>query len=395
MCFSTIVCLIQNKVVPLHVIPPERIMLDLTFTYHTATEDITITGFIAYLLQQGEDWDIRCLEADARDYHAQQYARMHPTIALQQELQWWLDFVDEERLELFSLRDELINAGLSYLQWRVHEQITPLSDSDKLNTDMAIRLDEQHELYKAGDALGLFDQHTQAPLLLIHGFPAQLLTYAAATTMDMYILQEDITHPIEWVESIIGWLQSPPTIWMNHVQFAIPDVYQLYETYLANALAQWEVDNRRRYQSGLPQTRYFMTRLLEQTQMECEEAARCLSEYLSVEQSASFARYLTECQQFIQDRVKTKRKERSDELRQYYNSKTGGKSRHLITRRLHEAVMHPTAPAAELAKVVKQMISQKVLVADIRPHTHFIRVINKTFATDINHDSFSKHFRRR
>ena len=369
-------------------------MLDLTFTYHTATEDITITGFIAYLLGKGDEWDIRCLEADARDYHTEQYARMHPTIALQQELQWWLDVVDDERLDDLSQRDDLIGAGLIYLQWRVHEQITPLSDSDKLNTEMVIRLDEQHELYKVGDALGLFAQQALEPQLLIHGFPAQLLTYAAATTVDTYILQEDIADPMEWVESMLAWLQSPSTIWMSYVQFAIPDVYRLYETYLATAQAQWEVGNRRRYLSGLPQTRYFMPKLLEQTRMECEEAARSLSEYLSAEQSAAFMRYMTECQQFIQDRVKTKRKERSDELCQYYTAKAVGKSRHLITRRLHEAAMHPTTPAAELARVVQQMIDQKVLVADIRPHTHFIRVINKAFATDINHDSFSKHFRR-
>ena len=370
-------------------------MLDLTFTYHTASEDIIITGFIAYLLQLGGEWDMRCLEADARDYHTQQYARMHPTIALQQELQWWLEFADDERLDGISQREELLGAGLTYLQWRVHEQITPLSDSDKLNIEMVIRLDEQHELYKVGDALGLFDEQAQAPLLLIHGFPAQLLTYAAATTIDTFILQEDIANPMEWVDGLLGWLQSPSAMLMSHVQFAIPDVYRLYETYLATAQAQWEVGNRRRYQSGLPQTRYFMPKLLEQTRMECEEAARSLSEYLSVEQSAGFVRYMTECQQFIQDRVKTKREERSDELCQYYTAKAVGKSRHLITRRLHEAAMHPTTPAAELARVVQQMIDQKVLVADIRPHTHFIRVINKAFATDINHDSFSKHFRRR
>lgn len=70
-------------------------MLDQTFIYPTPNGDVTIHGFLAFLLQQGEDWDFRCLEADARDYHAQQYARIHPTIALQQELQWWLDFVQE------------------------------------------------------------------------------------------------------------------------------------------------------------------------------------------------------------------------------------------------------------------------------------------------------------
>ena len=74
------------------------IMQDLTYIYHTPTEDVTITGFIAYLLQQGDAWDMRCLEADAREYHALQYTRMHPTIALKQELQWWLDCALDEWL---------------------------------------------------------------------------------------------------------------------------------------------------------------------------------------------------------------------------------------------------------------------------------------------------------
>lgn len=51
-------------------------MQDLTFIYHAPAEDIPVFGFIAYLLQQGEAWDMRCLEADAKEYHAQQYARM-------------------------------------------------------------------------------------------------------------------------------------------------------------------------------------------------------------------------------------------------------------------------------------------------------------------------------
>ena len=95
----------------------------------------------------------------------------------------------------------------------------------------------------------------------------------------------------------------------------------------------------------------------------------------------------------VLEKYKTKRKERSDELCQFYNPNVPGKSRHLITRHLREAATHPTAPAAELARVVKQMISQKILVADIRPHTHFIAVVNKAFGTDIKYDSFSKHFR--
>ena len=55
-------------------------MLDITYLYHLPTADIPVTGFIAYLLQLGDAWDIRCLEADMHDYHAQQYARMNPII---------------------------------------------------------------------------------------------------------------------------------------------------------------------------------------------------------------------------------------------------------------------------------------------------------------------------
>lgn len=368
-------------------------MQDVTFIYQTPSEDIPIVGFLAYLLQQGEAWDVRCLEADAKDYHAQQYARMHPTIALRQELQWWLEVVDDERLNALPCYDELLNAGLLYLQWRVHEQITSLSDSEMLNTEMTIRVDENHAIYKVGESLGVFEYSTDSPLFVIHGFPAQLLTYAACITMDNHIRQMDIDDPITWVDSMMGWLESPSAILLAHIQFAIPDVYKLYDAYLTAAKNQWEEDNRRRYQSGKPQTRYFMNRLLEQTQIECEEAAADLSAYLSESQHAAFLNYLAECQQYICDRIKTKRKERSDELCQFYNPNVPGKSRHLITRRLREAATHPTAPAAELARVVKQMIRQKILVADIRPHTHFIAVVNKAFGTDIKYDSFSKHFR--
>ena len=368
-------------------------MQDLTFIYHAPAEDIPVFGFIAYLLQQGEAWDMRCLEADAKEYHAQQYARMHPTIALRQELQWWLDVVCDERLDNIPLRDNLVESGLIYLQWRVHEQVMPLSDTEKLNTEMTIRIDEDHAIFKLDDALGIFDYRTEEPPLLLHGFPAQLFTYAACTTMDSYIRQKDIADPLVWVDSMAGWLQSPSIIMLHHIRFDIPDVYLLYESYLAAAKAQWEEDNRRRYQSGEPQTRCFMKRLSEQIQIENEMAIADLLPYLSESQRAAFMVYLSECQQYVQDRIQTKRKERSDELCQYYDSRVIGQSRHLITRRLHEAATHPTAPAAELARVVQEMISQHALIANPRPFTHFIAVINKAFGTDIKYDSFSKHFR--
>ena len=369
------------------------IMQDLTYIYHAPTEDVPVVGFLAFLLQQGEAWDIRCLEADARDYHAQQYARMHPTVALQQELQWWMDVVNDERLDTLPNRDELLESGLTYLQWRVYEQITPLSHSEMLNAEMTIRIDENHGIYKLGYSLGVFEHSTPEPLHIIHGFPAQLLTYAACTTMDAYIRQVDIADPIAWVDSILGWLESPAVIMMCHIQFAIPDVYQLYDAYLSGAKAQWEANNHLRYQSGIPQMRYFMTRLLEQTKSECDDAIRDLLPYLSEKQHAAFMRYLTECQQYIQDRITTKRKERSDELCQYYGVNGVGKSRHIVTRELREAATHPTNPAVELARVVRRLQSQRALVADLRPLTRFIATINKAFGTNIKYDSFSKHFR--
>lgn len=369
-------------------------MRDVVFIYHTPTEDVTFLGFIAYLLHMGEAWDVRCLQADIQDYHAQQYTRVHPTIALRQELEWWCDFVEDASLCHLPLCEELGQAGLHYLRWCVNQQILPLSDSEKLNTEMTIRIDEHHVLIKFGADLGIYDRRTEEPPLVIHGFPAQLLTYAACTTMDAYIRQTYIDDPWAWVDCMIGWLQSPSCIWLRHIRFDIPDVYLLYDSFLSDAKTQWDANNRRCYHAGKPQQRYFMTQLYEQLQAESQEAIRNLADYLSAKQHAQFVRYLSECQLYIHDRIKTKRKERSDELCQYYNISVVGRSRHFVTRHLHEAATHPTSPAAELAKVVKKMIAQKVLIADIRPHTHFIAVINKAFGTKINHDSFSKHFRR-
>lgn len=43
-------------------LPGYTLMLDITYLYHLPTADIPVTGFIAYLLQLGDAWDIRCLE---------------------------------------------------------------------------------------------------------------------------------------------------------------------------------------------------------------------------------------------------------------------------------------------------------------------------------------------
>ena len=368
-------------------------MQDITYTYHTSHADVTICGFIASLLLQGDQWDIRQLEADIRDYHHQQYERIHPIIALRQELQWWYDFVDDELLYDFPLRDELANAGLIYLHAQAKQHLTPLSDADKLATEMEIYIDDTHYFYKLDDALALFEQGSgAAPTMLLKGFPAQLLTYAACTTMDTYIRQDYIADPVTWVDNMIGWLQSPAAITVQHLQFDLPDVYSLYESYVVDARARREAENRKRYESGEPQKRYFMTHLLQQTQEDCQEAQQALSAILNPMQYAALLRYMAQVQQYIRDHTQTKRKVRSDKLSQYYTI-SSKYPHHMITRRLHEAAMHPTEPAAALAKVVKQLQAKKRL-GDIRPHSHFIAVVNKTFATSIKQDSFSKHFRK-
>lgn len=369
-------------------------MLDTTYSYRTLTDEITIRGFIASLLLQGDAWDIRCLKVDMYDYHQQQYTRMDPTIALRQELQWWIDFMDAEALKQIPNRELLSEAGITYLSWRVHEQLMPLNDSDKLTCRMAIFLDQNHYFYKQEESLTLFSlEHEPTFDLLMHGFPAQLLTYAACTTVDSFLREPSISNPYLWVEIILGWLQPTPSIFLHNINFAIPDVYALYQAYLADAHQQWLADNRRRLQAGEPQTRYFMTRLLQQTKLESDEAILFASNYFNSQQQTAFAHYLSECQQYIIQNTTSKRQVRSEQLNQFYEPEALRYPRHMATRRLHEAANDPINPAAALAKMVKHLQNKKILKLDIRPHTHFIAVINKTFGTSIKHDSFSKHFR--
>ena len=68
-------------------------------TYTIPDKAITISGFVAFLLHQGQEWDMRCVEADMHDYHQQYYARMDAREALLQELHWWIDFAMDHRLE--------------------------------------------------------------------------------------------------------------------------------------------------------------------------------------------------------------------------------------------------------------------------------------------------------
>ena len=117
-----------------------------TYTYHTTDYSIPIHGFIASLLLQGEEWDIRCAESDAYDYHQAHYARMDAKSALEQELDWWWQFYKDERLLDIPCREDLISAGVSYLLWLAQDLFLPMEEVDKLTTNMAIYLDESHYL---------------------------------------------------------------------------------------------------------------------------------------------------------------------------------------------------------------------------------------------------------
>lgn len=371
-----------------------KLMKDFEYTYQVDGQPRQVYGFVAWLLQKGDDWDIRCLAADMYDYQEQQYARMDQTIALLEELRWWYAFAQDPLTPQLPQYERLKNAGVDYLRWRVNDQVQPLSDSEKLSTKMAIYVDDTSFFYKFDEAMGLHQYGDDSmPDDLIAGFPAQLLSYAACSTMDACIRQEAVSDLFAWVDNIGGWLQSPRSILLHRVQFNIPDVHLLYATYLADAKATWEADNRKRYESGEPKTRYFMTNLLERTRQECRWAAEYLQPFLSEQQMTAMVRYMAECEQYIKDHITTKRQVRSMELHQYYVKKDKRFPPHLITRQLHEAATAPVNPAAKLAKVVLLLQERGQIIRDIRPHTHFIAVINKTFHTSLHHDSFSRHFR--
>ena len=69
------------------------------FTYTPQNEGVTISGFMAFLLLQGQEWDYRCVETDIHDYHQQQYARMDAREALIQEIEWWIDAYHTEHIQ--------------------------------------------------------------------------------------------------------------------------------------------------------------------------------------------------------------------------------------------------------------------------------------------------------
>ncbi len=366
-------------------------MNNTSFTYHTETDEIVIRGFIASLLHQQERWDWRCTQKDAHDYHELHYARMDSTEALKQELAWWMDCYVDERLFAMPHYELLIRCGVSYLLWRVNETIEPLSEEEKLNTNMAIFIDGHSFLYKQHDAMMLSTETDQNAQSLIHGFPAQLLSYAACSAANAILSQKQIQDLDEWLDVLWGWLQPTPSIRLQYLSFDIPNVYDLYTAFVDTNKQAWDALNQKLYTAQQPQTRGFMQQLLKATKLEAAQAAKLLLPLLSEKQYAAFMHYMEECQVYIADHTKTRKKGRIQSMEQYWCPGITDYRKNAAVRKIKKAVADPH-PAAALAEVVHLLQKQGIL-GNIRPHTQFIAVINKLCGSNINHDSFSKYFK--
>ena len=367
----------------------------ITYTYHYTDQSILIHGFIASLLLQGEEWDIRCVESDARDYHQQYYSRMDAKSALAQEIDWWWHFYEDEHLLSVPRREDLLSAGVYYLLWQAQDLFLPMEEADKLTTDMAIYLNDDHYLYKVNDFLALFPRDGEPNLdFLLHGFAAQLLTYAASCSMEHMLTHPEEYDPILIARMIADWLQSTPTIWMDNILFDIPDVYLLYASYVDTQKTQWDADNKRRYQSQQPQVRYFMTHLLEQLRADANDAIAKLTPYLSPKQLTAYQRYLAECQQYIIDQTQTRRKPQDDSFDQFFCEGVSPYYKQKALERIRTALMQEN-PTAMLALEVKRLRDEKILLKTFHSYRRFVDILNPMFNTAIKADSFSKHFRRR
>ena len=352
---------------------------------------MAIHGFIAYLLAQEEQWDPRCSQADMQEYHQAQYARMNPMDALMQELCWWIEAEEHPALHSSPHRSALLEEGVEYLQWRVHELVQPQADIDKLNTNMAIYIDQDRYLYKMDNTLALFENDKiQYEQILLGGLPAKLLTYAACTTIEQQLSIPYFTDAYEWVDTMIGWIQPTPQIALRNLRFNLPDVYALYDTYLSDRKATWDADNRRFYSPNQTRQRSFIKQLLEESREEMASAIQSLKPYLTPTQLQAYSRYLRDWEQYILDRSQTRAKQPKTDFGRFLTPFGKRTPRWQITRPLQVAATHPKTPAAHLAKEVKHLQARHILISDLHPLTEFIATINLLFGTHIKADSFAK-----
>ena len=368
-------------------------MKEFKFHCRIKKSAITVRGFIAYLLSQGDDWDICCVEADIKEYHQQQYARMDAKEALRRELDYWWNFYQDERLQLLPQRQGLLDEGATYLICQASEILIPISDADKLTYDMVIHLDETNYIYKLNDVLGFMSREGNDLCdRVVFGFPAQLLTYAACTQVEK-LLAPPLEHdPVYAIDAITHWLETPAAIYLNEIDIDLPNVYALYENYVTEERSKWEATNLKRYQSGEPKTRYFMQNLLKQVQEETSNALCLLTPYLTEKQLSAYTRYLDECQQYILDHTKTRKKARSESLNQYWCPDVPKYKMQTAIRQLKTAVKQPNAAKALAIWVMKRQ-KEGVLIDRIKPYSRFVAAVNKVCSSNVKADTFSKYFR--
>ena len=361
----------------------------MTFTYTDHGKEITISGFIAFLLQQGQQWDYRCMEADVKDYHQATYARMDEREALRQEIEWWSEFYQNEYLPDLPQRDYLLSEGVYYLLWQAEQVLLPIAETDKLTANMAIYLTPDTYLYKVDDTLAFFHKGEAQLETLIFGFAAQLLTYAASSTIEALLDDPTTYHPAQVVDILADWLQSPSAILLAHIHFSIPDVYQLYASYLAETKEKWEKGNKRRYQSKPIRPQDMMLQLRQQVAEEGAHAIEQLIPYLTEKQVKEYQRYLQECQQYIADHTQQPTRHTMDA---YWGERATPYWKGEAVKRLKAAAQEKN-PAAALALEVKKLQAEKILKMQILPYPKFAAALNSVANADVKADTLSKHFR--
>ena len=203
---------------------------------------------------------------------------------------------------------------------------------------------------------------------------------------------QELDDPLQWVNIILDWLESPPIIYLRHIRFDIPNVYSLYASFLEEEKRKWEVKNQKHYQSTLPQFRSHIASLIQETQYEAEQAVKILSPYMSEKQCRAYQRYLCECQQYLSDHSQTRSKGRSYSLDKYWCPNVEDYIKQASVRKIKSAVKSEQ-PAAALAHLAKRLQQDGVLISELRPLTHFVAAVNRVCNANIKHDSFSKHFR--
>jgi microcystin degradation protein MlrC len=135
-----------------------------------------------------------------------------------------------------------------------------------------------------------------------------------------------------------------------------------------------------------------MPHLREQVAEEAVNAVEVLRPYMTAAQLDAYSRYLQECQQYIADRTKTRKKARSVSLDAYWQADVPKYHKQAAVRALKHAVADKNAAAA-LAQEVYKLQQKAVMIQNIRPYSRFVEAVNQVCGSSVKQDSFTKHMR--